>query len=283
LLFSLENNGELMRTLLEFLVAAGLALLFHFGLSLEREAYVLFGVGVLLTLAVHLILDRLRAAEARTLEAVAHAHRIESALERIEDPEAVVKSRSVLDTTHQVLVLLGDGAIPLTEGEYYFEASQCLARCTREIHAVNSVDVTDWVGKVQKRKYYEDQVRTRGRGVAITRIFVLRRGDLEDPDVLRTIRHQQGDGIAVRVAWHEDVAFSGREGVEVVTNFVLFDDKVLIARTPLLGLYYGKKTRAPGEIERYRRTYELLDQYARPLADLLPQPAGTDASFAKAS
>lgn len=269
-----------MRTLVEFLVAAGLALLFHFGLSLEREAYVLFGVGVLLTLAVYLILDRLRAAETRTVEAVAHAHRIESALERIQDPEAVVKSRSVLDTTHHVLVLLGDGAIPLTEGEYYFEAGQCLARCTREMYAVNSVDVTDWVGKVQKRKYYEDQVRTRGRGVAIARIFVLRRGDLEDPDVLRTIRHQQDDGIAVRVAWQEDVAFSGREGVDVVTNFVLFDDKVLIARTPLLGLYYGKKTRAPGEIERYRRTYELLDQYARPLADLLPHPAGP---LAKAS
>jgi hypothetical protein len=272
LLSSIENNGEEMRTLIEFLVAAGLALLFHFVLSLEREAYVLFGVGVLLTLAVHLILDRLRAAETRTLEAVAHAHRIESALERVQDPEAMVKSRSVLDTTYQVLVLLGDGAIPLTEGEYYFEASQCLGRCTREIRAVNSVDVTDWIGKVQKRKYYEDQVRTRDRGVTIARIFVLRRGDLEDSDVLRTIRHQQDDGIAVRVVLHEDVAFSGREGVEMVTNFVLFDDKVLIARTPLLGLYYGKKTRAPGEIERYRRTYELLDQYARPLADLLPGP-----------
>jgi hypothetical protein len=272
-----------MRTLIEFLVAAGLALGFHFGLSLEREAYVLFGVGVLLTLAVHLILDRLHAAEMRTIEAVARAHRIESALERVHDPEAIVKSRSVLDTTYRVLALLGDGAIPLTEGEYYFEASQCLAQCTREIRAINSVDVTDWLGKVQKRKYYEDQVRTRGRGVAIARIFVLRRVDLEDPDVLRTIRHQQDDGIAVRVALHEDVAFSGREGVEMATNFVLFDDKVLIARTRLLGLYYGKKTRAPEEIERYHRMYELLDQYARPPADLLPEPNGADTPISKAS
>lgn len=272
-----------MRTLIEFLVAAGLALGFHFGLSLEREAYVLFGVGVLLTLAVHLILDRLHAVETRTIDAVARAHRIESALERIRDPEALVKSRSVLDTTHHVLTLLGDGAIPLTEGEYYFEAGQCLAQCAREIRAVNSVDVTDWVGKVQKRKYYDDQVRTRQRGVAISRIFVLRRMDLDDPAVRETIRHQQQDGISVRVALHEDLAFSGREGVEMPTNFVLFDDKVLIIRTPLLGLYYGKKTRAPGEIARSRRTYELLDQYARPVADLLPKPTGTGASLAKAS
>ncbi len=42
-----------MRTLIEFLVAAGLALGFHFGLKLEREAYILLGVGILLTLAVH--------------------------------------------------------------------------------------------------------------------------------------------------------------------------------------------------------------------------------------
>jgi hypothetical protein len=272
-----------MRTLIEFLVAAGLALGFHFGLNLQREAYILLGVGVLLTLAVHLLLNRLDAAETRTIQAVTRAHRIQAALDRVQDPEAMVKSRSVLDTTYHVLTLLGDGAIPLTEGEYYFEAGQCLAQCTREICAVNSVDVTDWLGKVQKRKYYDDQVRTRGRGVAIARIFVLRRADLDDPNVLRTIRHQQEDGIAVRVALHEDLAFSGREGVEMPTNFVLFDDKVLIARIPLLGLYYGKKTRAPEAIERYRRTYELLDQYARPSADLLPQAQRADASLAKAS
>ncbi|MFZ5876193.1 MAG: hypothetical protein ACOYXU_07260 [Nitrospirota bacterium] len=272
-----------MRTLIEFVVAAGLALIFHFALSLEHEAYILFGVGVLLTLAVHLILDRVAAVERRSLDAVARAHRIDSVLERVRDPEAMVKSRTVLDTTHHVLTLLSEGAIPLTEGEYYFEAGQCLSQCTREIRAVNSVDVTDWVGKVQKRKYYHDQVRTRQRGVAISRIFVLRRADLDDPAVLETIRHQQQDGISVRIALHEDLAFSGREGVEMPTNFVLFDDKVLIIRTPLLGLYYGKKTRAPEEIERSRRTYELLDQYARPLADLLPQAAGADASFAEAS
>jgi hypothetical protein len=97
-----------MRTLIEFLVAGGLALGFHFGLSLEHEAYVLFGVGVLLTLAVHLILDRLHAVETRTVDAIARAHRIESAFERIQDPEAMVKSRSVLDTTHHVLTMLGD-------------------------------------------------------------------------------------------------------------------------------------------------------------------------------
>lgn len=272
-----------MRTLIEFVVAAGLALIFHFALSLEREAYILFGVGVLLTLAVHLTLDRVAAAERRTLEALSRAHRIEAVLERVTDPEAMVKGRHVVDTTHQVLTLLSDGAIPLTEGEYYFEASRCLAECTREIRAVNSVDVTDWIGKVQKRKYYHDQVRTRQRGVAISRIFVLRRTDLDDAAVLETIRHQQQDGIAVRVALYEDLAFSGREGVEMPTNFVLFDDKVLIARTPLLGLYYGKKTRAAAEIERYRRTYELLDQYARALADLMPQPNDPRPPLAEAS
>jgi hypothetical protein len=231
---------------------------------------VLLGVGILHTLAVHLILDRLRAVENRTLDSVARAHRLESVMERVRDPEAMAKSLEVIETTHQVLTLLSEGAIPLTEGEYYFEASRCLTQCTREIRAVNSVDVTDWIGKVQKRNYYHDQVRARGRGVTIARIFILRRADLEQADVLETIHHQQRDGIAVRVALHEDLAFSGREGVEMPTNFVLFDDTVLIARTPLLGLYYGKKTRAADELSRYRRMYDLLDQYARPLGDLIP-------------
>ncbi|MEO5657889.1 MAG: hypothetical protein ABIO65_02480, partial [Nitrospiria bacterium] len=224
-----------MRTLLEFLVAAGLALLFHFGLRLEHEAYVLFGVGVLMTLAVHLILDRVHLLHQRTYEAIGRVTRFDAALERITDPEGLVKGRAVIETAQHVLALLGQGSIPLTEGEYYYEASRCLDRCTRKIAAVNSVDITDWMGKVQKQNYYRDQVRARERGVKIARVFVVRRSDLANQDVIRTIRHQQDDGIAVRIALYEDLAFSGREGITMPSNFVLFDGQVLIARIPLLG------------------------------------------------
>jgi hypothetical protein len=266
-----------MRTLLEFLVAAGLALMFHFGLRLEREAYVLFGVGVLLTLAVHLVLDRMHALHRQTAEAINRVTRLEATLERVKDPEAVVKGRAVIETAQQVLGLLSQGTIPLTEGEYYYEASRCLDRCEREITAVNSVDITDWIGKVQKINYYRNQVRTSRRGVAIARIFVIHRNELTNPDVVRTIVNQRDDGITVRLALYEDLMFSGRDGIEMPTNFVLFDGRELIARTPLLGMYYGKKSHDPGEIARYRRVYEILDQHARPVEALVPRAEGAAA------
>lgn len=259
-----------MRTFIEFLVAAGLALVFHVGLRLEREAYVLFGVGVLLTLAVHLVLDRMQALHRQTYEAIGRVTRLDATLERINDPEGIVKGRAVVETAQQVLALLSQGSIPLTEGEYYYEASRCLDGCAREIKAVNSVDITDWIGKVQKQNYYRDQVRTRRRGVTIARIFVVRRSELANQDVVRTILHQQDDGIAVRIALAEDLAFSGREGIAMPTNFVLFDGRVLIARTPLFGMYYGKKSQAADEIARYQRVYEIMDQHARPLEELAP-------------
>lgn len=260
-----------MRSFIEFLLAAGLALSFHFGLRLEHEAYLLFGIGLLLTLAVHLILDRFNGVHYQLQGVLGRVNRFESILEGLKDPEAILKGRALLETTHNVLKLLRDGSIPLTEAEYYYEASRCLDRCKKEIRAVNSVDITDWLGKVQKQNYYRDQVKTRNRGVGIARIFVIRRVDLEKPDVVQTVIHQQKDGIHVRLALHEDLAFSGIEGIEMPTNFVLFDSDTLIARTPFLGVYYGKKSHAAVEISRYTRVYEILDQHARPPGEIVPQ------------
>ena len=273
----------LMRTLLEFLVAAGLALLFHFGLRLEHEAYVLFGIGVLLTLAVHLILDRMHSLHCRVYEAIGRVTRLDTTLERITDPEGVVKGRAVIDTANRVLTLLSQGTIPLTEGEYYFEASRCLDRCKHEIVAVNSADVSDWIGKVQKQNYYRDQVRTRQRGVAISRIFVLHRNELSDQDILRTVTHQRDDGIMVRIAYYEDLGFSWRDRSEMSTNFVLFDREVLVARIPLLGIYYGTKSHVPDDIERYHRVYDILDHHARPLEEAMPSAGRYTESLAQHS
>jgi hypothetical protein len=110
--------------------------------------------------------------------------------------------------------------------------------------------------------------------VAIARIFVLHRTELDKPEIMETLQHQQSDGIAVRVAFYEDLAFSGRDGIEMPTNCVIFDENVLIVRTPLLGIYYGKKSHDAEEIARYKRTYDIFDQHARPFEDLVcPAPA----------
>lgn len=260
----------MMHSLVEFLLGAVLALTFHYGLGLEREAYVVFGFAILLSFAVYLLRERIDATHLGVQQALQRWNRIEGLLDRISDPEAVTKSRAVIKTTEHVLTLLSQGAIPLTEGEYYFEASRCLASRTTEMKAVNSVEITDWVGKVQKRNYYLDQVRAKQAGLTISRIFVLRHAELSDPQVLQTIRNQQRDGIDVRIARFEDLTRSWMEGVEWPINFVIFDRRVLIVRTPILGLYYGKKTRATDDIARFTHIYQILEQHARPPDDLIP-------------
>ena len=270
-----------MKLLVEFLITAGLALLFHVGLHMQREAYLVFAVGILLTLAVHLLEIRLAGLQASLLDAVGRLQPLQALVNLTGDVETAAKGRAMLDTTHKVLALLGQGEIPLTEGEYYFETTQSLDRCTRLVQAVNAVDITDWIGKVQKQNYYRAQVEALGRGVEVSRIFVLHRGELAAPDIRRTISHQLDDGIKVSVAFREDLRFAGQ--LEDAANFVMFDQRELIVRTSLLGIYYGKKTRSPHEMTRFERMYRILLQHARPAEDVLGvTPAGASVGVGSA-
>lgn len=264
-----KNNGVPVKLLLEFLMTAGLALLFHVGLHMEREAYVVFAVGLLLTSVVYLLETRIAELKASILDAIGHLQPLHSLVDLIGDVEAATKGRTLLESTHNILALLRQGDIPLTESEYYYETTQSLGRCAHLVQAVNAVDIADWIGKMQKRNYYRAQVEALQRGIKVWRIFVLHRTELESLDIERTIRSQLDDGIKVCVALREDLRFSGQEGVETDANFVLLDHRELFIRKSVLGLYYGKKTRLPSEIARFERTYRILRQHARPAEEVL--------------
>ncbi len=269
-------DGVPVKLLLEFLMTAGLALLFHAGLHMEREAYTVLAVGLLLTVAIHLLQVRLVKLQAAVLDAVGRLQPLHSLADLVGDAEAARKGHALMETTHSVLAMLRQGEIPLTESEYYYEATQSLSRCTHLVQAVNAVDITDWIGKVQKRNYYRAQVEASRRGVDVCRIFVLHHVELASPDLRRTIKSQLDDGVTVYVVLREDLRFSGGlgtgEGIEDVTNFVLFDQQEAIVRTSLLGIYYGKKVRLPRELARYERMYRILHQHARSAEDVLHAP-----------
>lgn len=260
-----------MHSLIEFILASSIALAFHFGLHLDKEAYTVFGVGLLLALGVHLVLHELAQVEKRFKKLFLQSHRLDALMAQLQDPVCISKGRTLISTTESLLEMLSKGIIPITEGEYYYEASRSLTTCKKRIRAVNSLEITDWMAKVQKQNYYQDQVRALRSGISIHRIFVLRRFELENPNILLTIRHQQQDGIDVRIAIFDELHLSGTEQVEMPVNFVLFDQKTLILRSPLLGIYYGKKVSSDSEVVRFNRIYEILEQHARLPEALIPE------------
>lgn len=266
-----------MHSLIEFLLASSIALAFHFGLHMEKEAYTVFGVGLLLALSVYLIMHKLEQVEGRFKKLFMSAHPLNALMDQLHDPAAAAKGRSFMAMTESLLKMLSEGAIPLTEGEYYYEASQSLSYCKKEIRAVNSIEIADWMGKVQKENYYRNQVLARQSGISIRRIFVLRPLDLLNAEILLTIRHQLEDGIDVRIAMWDDLHISGTEQVEMPINFVLFDEGPLIQRSPLFGIYYGKKVSSTTEVARFKRIYEILEQHARLPEEVLPGPTVSEA------
>ncbi|MEW6248112.1 MAG: hypothetical protein AB1555_15565 [Nitrospirota bacterium] len=151
-------HGVPVNLLVKFLMTAGLAQLFQVGLHMEREAYIVLAVGLLLTLAVHLLQARLVKLQATMLDAVGQLQPLPSLVELIEDVEAARKGRALVESMRNVLGMLRQGDIPLTESECYYEATQSPGQCIHLVQAVNAVDITDWIGKVQKRNYDQAQI-----------------------------------------------------------------------------------------------------------------------------
>ncbi|MEW6248111.1 MAG: hypothetical protein AB1555_15560 [Nitrospirota bacterium] len=99
------------------------------------------------------------------------------------------------------------------------------------------------------------------------RNFVLHRKELASLEIQRTIKSQLDDGVKVHVALREDLRFSGGlgtgEGIEEVTNFVLFDHRKARLFGPLCWKsIMGEKVRLPSELARLERMYRILHQHA---------------------
>lgn len=249
-----------MAVLIEFLAGAGLAIFFHFVLHSPEVAYSIFGIGVLLSLATYLLREDLEKTRHELIDQYHHAHEVTFAISQINNAECHAKAEEILSGIKGTIVQLQQGFIPLTETEFYMEGAKCSDLIIRQLKSVDP-RTHDWHTRGSLVNYYQSNLRALERGVAITRIFVMNREELEDPSSQKILLTQYRDGIEVRIAFREELPTASNTS-ERNTNssfdFAIYDDEVATEVFPKSGTYFGKKTCQTVNMDKFLRFYELI-------------------------
>jgi hypothetical protein len=254
-----------MAVFIEFLASAGLAIFFHSVLHTPDVAYSIFGIGVLLSLATYLLREDLEKTRGTLMDQYHQAHELTFALAQISDPECQQRAQELLAGNKRTITMLQQGYIPLDETEFYLEGAKCSDMAQRRIKAVDPM-TTGWLSRGVLVNFYQSNLRALDRGVAITRIFVMTREELNDPEVQKVLMTQHGDDIDVRIVFRDDLPATAGNLIGRDTNssydFALYDDQVATEVFPQAGTYFGRKTGQPVNVERYQRLYELIEHSA---------------------
>jgi len=253
-----------MAVFIEFLAGSGLAIFFHMVLNKPEAAYSIFGIGILLSLATYLIREDLESTRCELTTQYNQAHEITFAIARINDPECQIKAQELLNGIKRTIHLLQQGYIPLDETEYYLEAAKRTDNTLQRMKAVDPLTI-GWNTRGALMNFYQSNQRALERGVIISRVFVLSREDMNEPEVQKILLAQYNDGIDVRVAFTSELPsaneISGRD-VNSSFDFGIYDDQVVTDVFPQTGKYYGRKTASAAEVERYLRLYEIIEHNA---------------------
>ena len=261
----LSKKIQEMAVFIEFLASTGLAIFFHIVLHNPEVAYSIFGIGILLSLATYLLREDLEKTRHALMDQYHQAHELTFALAQISDPECQVRAQELLAGNKRTITLLQQGFIPLDETEFYLEGAKCSDMAQHRIKAVDPI-TTGWLSRGAMVNFYQSNLRALDRGVAITRIFVMNREELTDPDVQKVLMAQYGDDIDVRIALRDELPatagnLSGRD-TNSSYNFAIYDDQVATEVFPQAGTYFGRKTGQTINVERYQRIYELIEHSA---------------------
>ncbi len=249
-----------MAIFVEFITGSGLALLFHLVLHYKEAAYIIFGIGILLSLATYLIREEMETTREGLLEQYSKAHETTFALAGITDPECRTKAQEIMAGTMKTIQMLQQGYIPLEESEFYLEAAKQMDQAVRQVHAVDPL-TEGWDSRGVLLNFYQANLRALQRGVKLTRTFVINNDDLAEPSVQRIILAQLRDGIEVRIAFREELpVISGISGRDTNNSFdfALYDDKVVTDVFPQAGRYFGRKTSQSVEVAKYLNFYTLI-------------------------
>jgi hypothetical protein len=260
-----------MAVFIEFLAGSGLAIFFHLVLHNVEAAYIIFGIGILLSLATYLLREDIEQTRRRLIDQYDHAHEITFAISRMTDPECLAKAHEIIAGAKRTLALLEQGYIPLDETEFYMKGTKYLDESKHQVKLVDPV--TDgWDSRGALVNYYQANLRALERGVRITRIFVINREELEDTEKLRVLLPQLRDGIEVRVAYRDELPtaseISGRD-TSSSFDFGIYDDQVATEVFGQPGKFFGRKTREPALVSNYQRLFDLIEHssYAVVAAD----------------
>lgn len=248
-----------MAFFIEFIVGAGLAIFFHLVLHDKQSAYIIFGLGILLSIVTFLLREDIEKTRASLLEQYHHVHEIPFALSKILDPECQAKAQELIAGTKRTIKLLQQGYIPLDESEFYLEGAHISDNALHHIKAVDPLTTGKWA-RGALINFHQANLRALDRGVRITRIFVISRADLSDPEAQKVILAQYRDNIEVRLAYRDELPTASYDrDTSSSFDFAIYDDHVVIDVFGQPGKYYGKKTCQPAEVARSLHLYNQID------------------------
>jgi hypothetical protein len=246
---------------IEFIVGALLAIYFHWVLQYHEASYIVFGVGLLLSLATYLIKEQVKTTQRQLMAVYEGDHGISQALATISDSECQDKSHELLTDFKRHLTQLQQGYLLLNQSEFYLEGVKALEQSTQLVKAVDPLQV-DWDSRGSLVNYYQANLNALKRQVKIIRIFVMNRRELENPNVLQTLQQQLGDGVEVRIAYLEDLQSKGSTVDSL--DFAIYDDQIVTDRNPPNSHYFGKRTTQTTEIEKYQRLFNVIEHHSQP-------------------
>ena len=263
-----SKNIQNMAVLIEFLAGSGLAIFFHLVLHSPEVAYIIFGIGILLSLATYLIREDLEKTRHELIGQYHQAHEVTFAIAQICDAECHSKAEAMLSGIKRTIVQLQQGFIPLDETEFYLEGAKCTDHAMRRMKTVDPI-TNGWYTRGALVNYYQSNLRALERGVAITRIFVMNHEDLDDPDSQKIMLAHYRDGIDIRIAFREELPtasnMTGRD-TNSSFDFAIFDDQVATEVFPQSGTYFGRKTSQAVNVDKLLQFYELIEHSSHVLA-----------------
>jgi hypothetical protein len=250
-----------MAILIEFVIGSLLAIYFHWVLHYEEAAYVLFGVGILISLATYLLHHEILTSEKKLAALYQSNHELSSALSSITDPECQLKSQELLSDFKKNLTQLERGYLLLNEVEFYLEGVKAVGQSRRCVKAVDPLEV-GWDKRGAVLNYYQANLEAIERGVKITRVFVISRRDLLNVEVQKTLQQQHDDGVEVLITYREDLSLNEAEHEVYSLDFAIYDDAFITDRGREKGRYFGKKTQKTPEIVKYQRLFALIEHHS---------------------
>jgi hypothetical protein len=257
-----------MAVFIEFLAGSGLAIFFHMVLHHLEAAYIIFGIGILLSLATYLLREDIEQSRDKLLDQYDHAHEITFAIARMTDPECQAKAHEIMAGAKRTLTLLQQGYIPLDETEFYMKGAKYMDESHRRVKAVDPITF-GWDSRGALLNYYQANLRALERGVQITRIFVLNREELADGEVQKVLLSQLSDGIEVRIAYRDELPTasdsSGRDTTSSF-DFAIYDDQVATEVFSQQGRYFGRKTRESTLVSNYQHLFDLIEHSSHAVA-----------------
>lgn len=260
----MNKKMQKIAVLIEFLAGSGLAIFFHQVLRYPEAAYTIFGIGVLLSLVTYLLREDIEKTRADLLEQYHQAHEITFAIARISDPECQSKAHELMASAMRTISLLQQGYIPMDETEFYLEGAKQMEQAVHHTKMADRI-TTGWDSRGALHNFYQANLRAIERGVKITRIFVVNRESLAEPDFQKVLLTQYRNDIDVRIAFRDELPsatnISNRD-TDSSFDFAIYDDRVITDVFSKPGKYFGRKTSEPVEVAKYLHLYELVEHSA---------------------